>query len=669
MSERHGVLAGRPWLRAWLVVGLAIWATLGVLLVNRANNLGLLEDISISPYHLVGYAALLTLAVYVGWSVFRVLRHGRWREALPPLYGGLGVSLVLFLAWVVLDPIWRDTLGIRNGIEAGLAPPRLLIPVALALLAAGPLREAIGLRAERGLRQGERTIRWAGVVAAGLVGAALTLVAFNPIQNPVSDWSYLPATDNSEIWAMAADGSGQTRLLAAQGDGVDYSLPAWSPDGSRIAYTVWTNDDGAPQNIRYEDQRAAIWTMAADGTDRRLLVDAGDDQAWIPAWSPNGQWVSYTITPLSTATGISPKPEANQAPGPVGAPSAAPGTAVWIVHPDGTGARRLSAENVAAFGAAWSPDGSRMAYLGSGIGAQADIHVATFSETGLDEDFVVAADEANEWGIAWSPDGTQLAFTSNRSGNDEIWMARITTPDLPADGGVPKQLTDDGAGDWVPAFFPDGSRIAFVSERTGEPEIWSMATDGTDPKNLTNHPQHFDGNWSISWSPDGTTLAYGNASFQDPASSGWVREDFAAAEALVFGLALAVVALLVIALGAPLGAFAVVLLIIVLASALPVDGWRFLPAAVIGGLVVDGLVRAVRPRWKARVAAAALPALGTLGIGLTIGIAGTLSWSLTLLLGVTLATAILGWALAEAVERLFLRSVGPDPLPMESAPG
>ncbi len=661
MSERRGLLAGRPWLRAWLVAGLAAWATLGVLLVTRANNFGLIDDITISPYHVVGYAALLVLAVYVAWTFFRALRRGRWRQAFPPLYGGLGLGFLLLLGWVVLDPIWQDTLGIRLGIEGGLAPTRLLIPIGLALLAVGPLREAIALRAERGLRAGELPVRWAGVVATGLLGGALTLVAFNPIQTPISDWSYLPARDNSEIWTMAADGSAQTRLLAAQGDGVDYSLPAWSPDGTRIAYTVWTNDDGAPQNIRFDDQSSSIWTMAADGSDRRRVIDGGEDQAWIPAWSPDGQWLTYTITPLGGGSTAAPaQPQANPAPGQVGPPSARAGASIWIARADGTEARRLSIEGMDAVGATWALEGSTIAYVASVGGGNSDIHVATVTDTGLANDVVLAGDPANDWAPAWSPDGDRIAFTSMRSGNEEIWSA-------PSAGGSLTQLTNDGGGDWVPAFTTDGSRIAFVSDRTGEPEIWSMATDGTDLRNLTNHPQHFDGNWSLSWSPDGTRLAYGTASFQDPVNSGWVREDFAAAQALLFGLALAVVALLIVALGAPLGAFAVALVIVALAAAVPVDGWRFLPGAAIAGLVVDGIVRAVRPRWKARAAAAALPAAASLATGLTIGAAGTLTWSITLLLGVALASAVLGWALAEAVDRLLPRSIAPEAASVEES--
>jgi TolB protein len=642
---------GRPWLRAWLVTGLAAWATVGVLLVTRANNQGLVDDISISPYHLVGYAALLTLALYCGWTFFGALRRGSWRSAFPPLYGGLGLGLVLLVAWVVLDPIWRDTLGIRLGIEGGLAPTRLLIPVALVLLAIGPVREAISLRARPGLQPGEQPIRWAGVVAAGLIGGAVTLAAFNPASFPISDWRLAPGIDNTEIWTMNADGSGQTRVLGALGDGVDYSLPAWSPDGARIAYTVWTNDGGAPQNIRNEDQATAIWTMAPDGSDRQLVFDTENGaHAWIPAWSPDGQWIAFTLSPVGIQPAEPLEPQANQAPGAVGPPTIASGAAIWIIRPNGTDARRLTEEGTDAVGAVWSPDGASIAFTVAAGGGTSDIHVARVTETGLADEFALAADPANDWGPAWSPDGETLLFTSNRTRNDEVWRAPV------GDGSdaEPVQLTDDGAADWVPAYSPDGSRIAFVSDRTGEPEVWSMAADGSDLRNLTNHPYHFDGQWSVSWAPDGNRLAYAVASFQDAAGSGWVREDFAAAQSLIFGVALAAIALLLLALGAPFGAFTVALLIVFALAALPTDEWRFLPAALLAGLVVDGLVRSAPARWRSRVAAAGLPGLALLAIGLTVGLTGTLAWSVTLLLGVALAAGLIGWGVAEIVERLLL---------------
>ena len=211
MSEGGGILRGRPWLRAWLVVGLAAWATLGVLLVARANNLGLVEDITFSPYHVVGYAALLTLAVYVAWAFFRALRRGGWRTAFPPLYGGLGLGFVLIVAWVILDPIWQSTLGIGFGIEGALAPTRLLIPVALVLLAIGPVREAIAERAEPGLRPGELR----GPVGRRGRGGDRRRRGDGHRVQPGHDaderLGVPPGSDNSEIWTMNADGSGQTR--------------------------------------------------------------------------------------------------------------------------------------------------------------------------------------------------------------------------------------------------------------------------------------------------------------------------------------------------------------------------------------------------------------------------------------------------------------------------
>jgi hypothetical protein len=86
------------------------------------------------------------------------------------------------------------------------------------------------------------------------------------------------------------------------------------------------------------------------------------------------------------------------------------------------------------------------------------------------------------------------------------------------------------------------------------------------------------------------------------------------------------------------------------------DEWRFVPWAIVAGLIVDGLVRLVRLRWRSRVAAAALPSVTLLALAIPIGAAGTLWWSITLLTGVAVASGLIGWGIAEVVGRLLPRS-------------
>ena len=647
VGHRTGDSASRwAWLRPWLVAGLALWLAAGIVLVNWADQHGLVQDISFSPYHVPGYAALLVLAGYVLWRFVRgVGRHG-WRHVLPTYYGGLGLGLLFIVGWIVLDIAWRNTLGIEFGIENGLAPPRLLLPAALIAIAAGPVREAMAVRATQPGSALDRRTRWAAVLATGVIGAALTLVAFNPLRDGFQDNREAPGRDLSEIWSMAADGSDQRRLLPASGDGVDFSLPVYSPGGDRIAYTVWTNERGENANARNIDQTTAIWTMAADGSDARLLLEGAPDQVWTPAWSPDGAWIAYTFSPQD-APAAPAAAEPNVGPGQLGASVVRGAGEIWLVASDGSGSSvRLSRQGVEAVSPAWSPDSTMLAFDTFDAG-NSDIHVAAVGEGTLANERAIAADPAEDWGASWSPDGKWIAFVSKRSGNDEIWLTA-------ADGtGEPRRLTDDGAGDWVPVFSPDGTRIAFVSDRTGDSEVWSMATDGTDLRNLNNHPGYFDGQWSVAWSPDGARLVYAVAPFQAAESSFLVRNDYAAAEALILAISLALVAILLAALAAPLGSFTVVLVVIVALSVAPDEHWEYLVAAVIGGLLVDLLVRSTPPKRRTEVAAAAFPAVAMLGLGITLGIAESLAWSLTLLLGVAMAAALIGWGLAYAVERLF----------------
>jgi len=105
------------------------------------------------------------------------------------------------------------------------------------------------------------------------------------------------------------------------------------------------------------------------------------------------------------------------------------------------------------------------------------------------------------WGPAWSPDGTQIAFHSNRDGNYEIYV-------MNADGSDVRRLTNNMVDDGQPSWSPDSSQIAFISARDGNLEIYVMDSSGEDVRRLTNDDA---GDLYPSWSPDGSRIAFSTA--------------------------------------------------------------------------------------------------------------------------------------------------------------
>ena len=103
-----------------------------------------------------------------------------------------------------------------------------------------------------------------------------------------------------------------------------------------------------------------------------------------------------------------------------------------------------------------------------------------------------------DWDPSWSPDGQKIAFVSNRDGNHEIFV-------IDAHGRNPVQLTRDPDFDADPNWSPDGLRIAFVSERNGNKEIYVMDAEGKNVVRLTRHDWRDD---DPNWSPDGRKIAF-----------------------------------------------------------------------------------------------------------------------------------------------------------------
>lgn len=96
-------------------------------------------------------------------------------------------------------------------------------------------------------------------------------------------------------------------------------------------------------------------------------------------------------------------------------------------------------------------------------------------------------------------DDSRIAFVSDRDGNEEIYIMNI-------DGTEQKRLTTNGAKDVQPCFSPDGQQVLFASNRTGDWDIWVMNADGSNSRNLTNFKARQDTN--PMWSVDPNRIAY-----------------------------------------------------------------------------------------------------------------------------------------------------------------
>jgi len=625
----------------WLALFFGVWLAASLVIVVNALNTGLTDDIAASPYHIPFYLCLAAIAAVSLILVVRAVRGGRrWTEALPPGYGSLAAGLLVLIAWLLVDVGWREGVGIESsGIENGLAPSRVVLLAGVLLVLVAPLRAA--------LRAGPGVNPWPAVFSAAILAALVQPAGFHPAQNP---WlEHVRLEPSGEIWVMDADGAHQTRLTTA-GDGIQDWNGVPSPDGSKIAFTRLRQGDRPPVDIPDD---ADVWVMAADGTGARPIA-AFEGWQWLPHWSPDGAWIVYTDEseggPWATDSG----PSMEGSGGILGTsfltgqpvPDRRPAD-IWKIRADGSGAPIQLTDAIGDDRAAtYSPDGRKLAFD------------ATRDED--NEIYVMDADGSNQrrlthgsgwdWGAAWSPDGEWIAFNSNPSGDFEIYV-------MAADGSGVRQLTNRRGFDAAPSWSPDGTRLAFwhidVGPR-GEPqrEIWSMsAIDGGDLENLSLTPRASEDipSGGGAWRVDGR-IVY-QRGLDPPASADPLVRNTLGAAAMLLVAILVSLAAVIVRIGPPFGAFALILGISTALIGGLDDELRFVPAAIVGGLIVDLLVRYASPDRKANVAGAGLAASVVLGAGATVVVTTGLGWSPTLLLGVASASAAVGWALGGLVGR------------------
>ncbi len=165
-----------------------------------------------------------------------------------------------------------------------------------------------------------------------------------------------------------------------------------------------------------------------------------------------------------------------------------------IADYDGFNAQTLVSSNEPIISPAWSPDGSKMAYVS--FEKKKPIVFVQSLYTG--ERKIVANFKGNNSAPAWSPDGNKLAVVLTYGANSQIYT-------ISADGSNLQQITKSSAIDTEPAFSPDGSAIYFSSDRGGRPQIYKVSATGGTPTRVT-----FEGGYNVSprFSPDGKYLAY-----------------------------------------------------------------------------------------------------------------------------------------------------------------
>jgi Tol biopolymer transport system component len=222
-----------------------------------------------------------------------------------------------------------------------------------------------------------------------------------------------------------------------------------------------------------------IYTVNADGSGQKQ-VTVGVRGGYEPSWSPDGAKIVFQYNGLKIADIAS--GEIQRIP-----------LSVEEAH----------LENEYLVKPAWSPDGKWIAFLNES-GIQGDIYLIRPDGTDLSR-LTDSNDISRDGNLVWSPDGKQLAYSSGRDGNIEIYILDVAKAFQGMDAS--QQLTDSlpPTRNLVGSWSPDGSRIAFSSDRDGNTEIYLMNADGSNIIRLTNDPAS---DLEPSWSPDGKLIAF-----------------------------------------------------------------------------------------------------------------------------------------------------------------
>ena len=394
---------------------------------------------------------------------------------------------------------------------------------------------------------------------------------FSPDGNQVAFAHHEKGQSESHIYVKLI-GTGGAPLRITTGSAHDYS-PAWSPDGRYIAFLRELSPEklavllipalGGPERKIAEVFQGASLTWSPDGNSLvisdhdspkepaglfLLAIDTGEKRRLTsppfptlgdccPSLSPDGRTLAFSRTVdvrtdlylLAVSDGLKAVGEPKRIElgklngyAPIWTEdgreivflnSGLSRAELWRIDVSGSASRSAEPQRLGALGenamrAAISRRGHRLAYTswsehssiwriaGPG-GSKARDEKSSRSVNG-DTPFIYST--RNDTSPEFSPDGKRIAFMSNRSGDLEIWICD-------SDGSNPVQLTSfRGPNTSTPRWSPDGGRIVFDSDAEGKQyDIWVINAGGGKPKRMTTDPAN-DGN--PSWSRDGRWIYF-----------------------------------------------------------------------------------------------------------------------------------------------------------------
>ncbi|MCX6622924.1 MAG: hypothetical protein NTY38_18035, partial [Acidobacteria bacterium] len=330
---------------------------------------------------------------------------------------------------------------------------------------------------------------------------------------------------NRQIYVQVIGGGTPLRLTNGRQPATE---PSWSPDGQQLAF------------VRLNQ---GVFVVSALGGSERRVLPAG----WSPCWTADSRALIVVtqkfpsdparlqLVPLdagTTADLTNPPPgghgDSYPALSPDGKSVAMIRWANWstgdvyVVPITGGEPKRITRHGAVMFGVAWTSDGASVVFSsdhrspGSWHLWRAAVSGAPDGRTELVPGVermarFPAISKANGIG------GSRLVYQSSVI-DPNIWAMQLPDPhDRPAQPGKPHQLIASTLEDVTPQFSPDGSRLAFASDRTGHWEIYTSAPDGSGVTQLTSIRGPHVG--SARWSPNGNQLAF-NVN-QNPRRSLW----------------------------------------------------------------------------------------------------------------------------------------------------